>query len=74
MVWYYMYLKNPSQNYKQIWQYPSLAADAYTPDFNISQFMHSLPTNNIKYVLIYEFGDLQYFDSSLSAQEVMQQP
>ena len=70
MVWYYMYLKNPSQNNNQVWQYPELAADAYPPDFNISQFIALCKQNNAKYVLLYEFGDLQYFNSSLSEQEV----
>jgi len=70
MVWYYMYLKNPSQNYDQIWQYPELAADAYPPDFNLSQFVDLCQQHNVKYVLIYEFGDLQYFSSTLTEQKV----
>ncbi len=71
MVWYYMYMKNPSQNYNQIWQYPVLAADAYSPDFNISQFISLCQQNNAKYILLYEFGDQQYFNSSISEQEVI---
>ncbi len=70
MVWFYSYLKNPNQNYSQVWQYPSLAADAYTPDFNVSQFSMLSQQHNVKYVLIYEFGDLQYFGSTLTAQDV----
>jgi 4-amino-4-deoxy-L-arabinose transferase-like glycosyltransferase len=70
MVWYYMYLKNPRQNYNQILQYPELAADAYPPDFNVSQFVNLCQQHNVKYVLIYEFGDLQYFSSTLTEQEV----
>jgi hypothetical protein len=65
-----MYLKNPSQNYNQIWQYPELAADAYPPDFNVSQFVNLCQQHNTKYILIYEFGDLQYFSSALTEQEV----
>ena len=70
MVWFYTYMKNPSQNYSQIWQYPELAADAYPPDFNTSQFSILCQQRDVKYVLIYEFGDLQYFSSTLSQQEV----
>jgi hypothetical protein len=70
MVWYYMYLKNPSQNYNQILQYPELAADAYPPDFNVSQLVNLCQQHNVKYVLIYEFGDLQYFGSTLTEQKV----
>jgi len=71
MVWFYLYLKNPNQNYNQIWEYPALAADAYTPDFNVSQFTLMCQQQNVKYVLLYEFGDLQYFNSPLTEQSVL---
>ncbi len=70
MVWLYMSMKNPNQRYNQILQYPALAADAYSPDFNISQFVILCQQHNAKYVLIYEFGDLQYFSSTLTQQQV----
>jgi asparagine N-glycosylation enzyme membrane subunit Stt3 len=71
MVWFYLYLKNPNQNYNQIWEYPELAVDAYTPDFSVSQFILLCQQHNVKYVLLYEFGDLQYFNSPLTEQKVL---
>lgn len=70
MVWYYLYMKNPSQNYNSIWQYPAEAADAYTPTLNASQFIALCQQHNAKYVLLYEFGNQPYFDSNLTAQNV----
>jgi len=70
MVWFYIYQKNPNQDASQIWQYPDLAADAYSPKFNITQFVILCQQHDVKYVLIYEFGDLQYFSSTLSQREV----
>ena len=66
MVWYYLDVKSPNQNYSQIWQYPVLAVDAYTPTFNVSQFALECQQHNAKYVLIYENGDYQYFNSTLN--------
>jgi 4-amino-4-deoxy-L-arabinose transferase-like glycosyltransferase len=66
MVWFYLYLKNPNQNYSEIWQYPTQAVDAYIEDFNVSQFILLCQQNNAKYVMLYEFGDSQYFNSALT--------
>ena len=67
MVWFYLFLKNPSQNFSEIWQYPAQAVDAYAEDFNVSQFILLCQQNNAKYVMLYEFGDSQYFNSTLTA-------
>ena len=32
----------------QIWQYPSLAVDAFTPNFNITEFLSLMPTTQRK--------------------------
>lgn len=70
MVWYYLYMKNANQNFNNIWQYPSEAADAYTPNVNATQFIALCQQHNARYVLLYEFGNQPYFDSSLTAQNV----
>ena len=70
MVWFYLNLKNPSQNYEQTWQYPQLAADAYTPDFNVPEFIGLCQERNVKYVMLYENGWLQYFNSTMTEPEV----
>ena len=40
----------------QIWQYPALAVDAYTPNFNITEFVNLCEQNNVKYIILYDYG------------------
>ena len=70
MVRFFLSTKNPDQNYNEVWQYPSLAVDAYTPDFNVTQFITLCKQQNVKYVLLYEFKGQQYFNSTLTAQAI----
>jgi hypothetical protein len=70
MVRFYLNTKNPDQNYNQVWQYPALAVDAYTSNFNVTQFIILCKQQNVKYVLLYEFEGKQYFNSTLTAQTI----
>ncbi len=45
-----------SMSPNQIWQYPSLAVDAYTPNFNITQFVNLCEQRNVKYLILYDYG------------------
>jgi hypothetical protein len=63
-------VKDPNQNYNQTWQYPAQAVDAYTPDFNTSEFIHLCQGNNVGHVLLYEYNDWQYFNSTLTEKRV----
>jgi 4-amino-4-deoxy-L-arabinose transferase-like glycosyltransferase len=57
-----------------VYQYPENAVDAYTPDFNIGTFVSQCRTNNVKYVLMYEYGaDVPYFNTTLTAMDVFMQ-
>jgi len=45
-------------------EYPEKApADAYTPVFNETFLIEYCNSNNVKYLLLYEYGNLTYFDS-----------
>lgn len=70
MIRFYLSAKNPNQNYNQTWQYPKEAVDAYTPDFNATEFSSLCKQNTAKYILLYEYGGLQYFNSTQTAQTV----
>jgi hypothetical protein len=70
MVRFYLNVRNANQNYNQVWQYPSLAIDAYALDFNVSQFASLCQSRNVKYVMLYEFGNQPYFNSTVTAQTV----
>jgi hypothetical protein len=57
-----------------VYQYPDLAADAYTPDFNIATFVSQCRAYNMKFVLMYECGaEVPYFNTTLTPMDVYQQ-
>lgn len=69
MVRFYLHANASTQN--QVLQYPELAVDAFTPDFNITELITICQTNNVKYAFLYEYGgDIPYFQSNLTAMQV----
>ena len=60
---------NMSQD--QIWQYPALAVDAFTPNFNINEFVNLCQQRNVKYIILYDFGIYtQFFNTTLDYTQV----
>jgi len=68
LVWFYLNAKTPSQS--TVWQYPTQAVDAYTLNFNTSDFVSLCQQNNAKYVFLYEYSDLNYFNSNLTSSDI----
>ena len=55
----------------QIWQYPALAVDAFTPDFNITEFVSLCQQRNVKYIIIFDYGIYTpFFNSTLDITQV----
>ena len=55
----------------QIWQYPALAVDAFTPNFNITEFVSLCQQRNVKYIILYDYGvHTQFFNSTLDITQV----
>ena len=51
----------------QIWQYPELAVDAFTPNFNITEFVSLCEQRNVKYAILYDYGaDTPFFNTTLT--------
>lgn len=70
MFWFYM-PSRMSQN--QIWQYPELAVDTFTPDFNITQFVTLCEQRNVKYIVLYDYGsNVPFYNTSLTYADVLQ--
>ena len=58
---------------EQVWQYPELAVDAFTPDFDIDEFMDLCVERNVKYIILYDFGVYtQFFNTTLDYTAVRQ--
>jgi 4-amino-4-deoxy-L-arabinose transferase-like glycosyltransferase len=64
MVWFYLNRDGVSEI--PVYQYPKLAADAFKPDFTLDDLSGYCTVNGTVYVLLYEYGDMQYYDSSLT--------
>ena len=55
----------------QIWQYPELAVDAFTPNFNITEFIILCQEQNVKYIILFDYGPhMLFFNSTLDYQQV----
>jgi len=70
MFWFYM-PANISET--QIWQYPELAVDAFTPNFNITQFVSLCQQRNVKYIILYDYGsNTPFFNTTLTYADILQ--
>jgi hypothetical protein len=69
MVRFYLYADGTKHN--QVWQYPELPVDTYTPNFNITEFVKLCAQRNVKYIFTYEFGGtVPYFETTLNLHEI----
>jgi 4-amino-4-deoxy-L-arabinose transferase-like glycosyltransferase len=72
MVRFYL-IKNGDTT-TQVYQYPELPVDTYTPYFNITEFIADCRENNVQYVLTYEYGaTVPYYNTTLTLQDVYRQ-
>ena len=55
----------------QVWQYPEHPIDAYTPNFNITEFVNLCEQHNVKYIILFDYGiHMQFFNSTLDYTQV----
>lgn len=55
----------------QIWQYPDLAVDAFTPNFNITVFVLECQQRNVKYIILFDYGPhTLFFNSTMDYNQV----
>jgi 4-amino-4-deoxy-L-arabinose transferase-like glycosyltransferase len=51
----------------QIWQYPALPVDSFTPNFNITEFVSLCEQRNVKYLILYDYGAYTpFFNTTLT--------
>jgi hypothetical protein len=70
MVQFHFY-SHPSVT-AQVYQYPANPVDTYTPTFNLTELIVLCQQNNVKYVLVDEYGgaDYHYFNTTLNFADV----
>ncbi len=56
---------------EQVWQYPILAVDAFTPNFNATQFVELCQQRNVKYIILFDYGIYtKFFNTTLDYSQV----
>jgi hypothetical protein len=56
---------------EQIWKYPARAVDAFTPNFDIDEFVSLCQQRNVKYIILFDFGIYnKFFNSTLDSTQV----
>jgi 4-amino-4-deoxy-L-arabinose transferase-like glycosyltransferase len=64
------YLPSNMSRY-QIWQYPTLAVDAFTPNFNVTEFVSLCQERNVKYIILFDWGPhTKFFNTTLDYLQV----
>jgi 4-amino-4-deoxy-L-arabinose transferase-like glycosyltransferase len=73
MVQFYVWAKSDLDT--ELFQYPEVAVDAYTPVFNITEFIEQCRLYNVQYVITYEYGGVTvpYYNTDLSFHQVYEQ-
>ena len=52
-------------------QYPELPVDAYKPEFNYTELIEASEATNVKYLLLFEHGNITYYGSELRYSDVL---
>jgi hypothetical protein len=61
MVKFYLNIQDSGE--RELWHYPEKPADAYAPDLNETWLIERCEASNVKFLLLYEHGDENYFGS-----------
>jgi len=70
MVEFYLLVYDPNQ--EQPMQYPELAVDAYKPSFNFTWLIETSEEMNVKYLLLFEHGNITFYETDLRSQDVLE--
>jgi len=55
----------------RILQYPDYPVDTFTPEFNVNELVALCEQNNVKYLMLFEYGEIYpYYESTLTKQQV----
>ena len=70
MFWFYL---PANMTESQIWQYPELPVDTFTPNFNITQFLNLCEQQNVKYIILYDYGsNTPFYNTTLNYADILQ--
>lgn len=65
------YLEANASRRNGVWQYPALAVDSFTPDFDETTLVQLCEEHNTKFLLLYEYGQTApFFNTTLTTIQV----
>ena len=65
------YLQKDGNSQIQVYQYPEMPVDTYTPNFNLTEFVGLCRQDNVKYVFTYEYGGtVPYYNTTLNLRDI----
>jgi hypothetical protein len=65
------YLDTHDSGERELWPYPETPADAYKPELNETFLIERCEASNVKYLILYEHGNITYFDSDWKSYYVL---
>jgi hypothetical protein len=68
MVKFYLLVYDSGDH--NIWPYPEAAVDAFSPELNVTFLIERCESTNVKYLMLYEYGNITYFDSDWKSYDV----
>ncbi len=69
MVRFYLQTNESKRN--EVWQYPALPVDMFTPNFDVDEVIALSEKHNVKYLFLYEYGSTyEYFNTTLTLHDV----
>jgi len=57
---------------EKLWQYPEKPVDVYKTLFNETELIEYCEILHIKYLMLYEYGDLKFFQSELTSNNILE--
>ncbi|PVX25597.1 MAG: hypothetical protein CW691_04150 [Candidatus Bathyarchaeum sp.] len=65
------YLMTYDSGGKELWYYPEYPVDVYAPVFNETYLIEQCNNLNAKYLFLYEYGDMNYFQSDWTSSDIL---
>jgi len=69
MMKFYLQLYDSGE--RELWPYPENPVDVYEPVFNETLLIEQCEASNVKYLLLYEHGNITYFKSDWKSYDVL---
>ncbi|MEJ2241267.1 MAG: hypothetical protein P8Y18_03885 [Candidatus Bathyarchaeota archaeon] len=57
---------------EKLWEYPEKPVDVYKTFFNETELIENCEILHVKYLMLYEYGDMKFFESELTSNNILE--